>query len=186
MRYARPAFTLIELLISVSILSIMIVFLYKSYASLNYSNRIYKEKSTEIQTHQIKKKLILLDFSLLISKDVKILNQDRDQDVVFFQSSHSIHKRYNPYIAYIAKDSKLYRLEALKEFKTYPLANENIFDVDYFGEIDNFRVYKSKQITKTKDTNESSKVSNSNYLVHVNFKKEDNIIYKIKPFNSFD
>ena len=132
MRQAKNGFTLIELLISVSILSIMIVFLYKSYASLNHSNKIYKEKSQTIKSHQIKKKVILLDFSLSVSENIKILNQDRDEDVVFFQSSHSIHKRYNPYVAYIVKDDKLYRLESLKEFKSYPLSNAASFDVDYF------------------------------------------------------
>lgn len=183
MRQSRRAFTLIELLISVSILSIMIVFLYKSYASLNHSNNIYKKKSLEIKSHQIKKKVIFLDFSLLLSKEVKILNQDKYEDIAFFQSSNSLHKRYNPYIAYIIKNSKLYRLEALKEFTTYPLTSQNLFNVDYFGEVNSFRVYKSNSKKDAKDSNLSKE---STYLVHLNFKKEDDIIYKVKPLNSLN
>jgi len=177
----KKAFTLIELLISVSIISIMIVFLYKSYASLNFSNRIYAKKVKDIKAHQIKKKIIFLDFSLKINKDIKILNQDRENDIVFFQSTNSIHKRYNPYVAYIAKKNKLYRLESLKEFNTYPLPNESLFDIDYFGEIDEFRVYNSNlNTTKNAKTDISSSKS---YLVHVNFKKEEDIIYKLVSLN---
>jgi len=173
----RSAFTLIELLISVSILSIMMVFLYKSYSTLNISNKIYSKELNNIQSHQIKKKVLFSDFSLIIDKDIRILNQDRHTDVVFFKSSNSIHKRYNPYIAYIAKNEKLYRLESLKELKEYPLSSDDLFDIDYFGEINDFRVYQSKA---KKDTNSSKIIS---YLVHVNFKKEKDILYKIVPLN---
>jgi len=195
---SRKAFTLIELLISVTIISIMIIFLYESYAQLNHSNKIYKQESDEIKKHQIKKKVIFLDFSLKTDKEIKILNQDKHRDVVFFQSTNSIHKRYYPYIAYIAKNDKLYRLESLKEFKEYPLANESIFDVDYLGDINDFRVYKPKinNIVKSKDDNDSldnnSTDSNStinkpantdSYLIHIDFKKEDEVIYKISTLN---
>ena len=47
----RKAFTLIELMISVSILSIMMIFLYKSYASVNMSNKFY-EKEVELIKQQ--------------------------------------------------------------------------------------------------------------------------------------
>ncbi|PHS56731.1 MAG: hypothetical protein COB17_08480 [Sulfurimonas sp.] len=173
----RSAYTLIELLISVSILSIMIVFLYKSYSTLNISNKIYANELDKIKSHQIKKKIIFSDFSLIIDKDIKVLNQDKHMDIVYFQSSNSIHKRYNPYISYIAKNNKLYRLESLKKFKEYPLLNDSVYDVDYFGEINDFRVYQSKE---KKDTN-STKIDS--YLIDVNFKKEEEILYKIVPLN---
>jgi len=197
MMQSRKAFTLIELMISVTIISIMIVFLYESYAQLNHSNKIYKQESDEIKNHQIKKKVIFLDFSLKTDKEMKILNQDKHKDVVFFQSTNSIHKRYYPYIAYIAKADKLYRLESLKEFQEYPLTNESIFDVDYLGKINDFRVYKSKnnkseEVIDNNSTDNNSSDSNSttiklgntdSYLIHVDFKKEDDILYKIAPLN---
>jgi len=188
MTKAREAFTLIELLISVTILSIMIIFLYKSYSSLNYSNKTYKQESTKIKDHQMKKKVIFLDFSLKTSKDINISNQDKHKDIVFFQSSNSIHKRYNPHIAYIAKGEKLYRLESLKKLN-YPLSSESIFDVDYFGEINDFRVYKATNTNKASDDVNSTDanstvvkiVKGDAYLVHVDFKKEEDILYKVSP-----
>ena len=200
MRNTKGAFTLLELLIAVTIISIMMVFLYESYAQLNQTNNIYKDETNIIKSNQLKKKLLFLDFSLILDNEVNIINQDKHYDVVFFQSSNSIHKRYNPYIAYIAKKDKLYRLESLKPFKEYPLSSSSVFDVDYFGEIDEFRVYKAKKTqsidfsTKSDNNSSDNNATDSNsttaksmtpdsFLVHVGFKKEDDILYKILPFN---
>lgn len=165
----RAGFTLIEMMVSISILSIMIMFLYKSYASLNISNSIYKKELNKIETKVEKRKVIFLDFSLAFSKKIKILNQETDIDVVLMQSSNSLHKRYNPYIAYIVNHNKLYRLESLKEFKEYPLSVESEFSIDYLGEVKKFRFYKNK--------------TKNSYLIDIDFKNNNNILLKIKNLN---
>ncbi len=174
----RDAFTLIELLISISILSIMMIFLYKSYASLNMSNRFYKQKISEIKSEQLKKRVMFLDFSLLLDNNetsVMIFNQNKKEDAVFIQSSHSIHKRYNPYIAYVVNNSKLYRLESLKAFKVFPISQESEFSVDYLGEVNSFRVYyQQKKIQE---------LTSQLFLIHVDFKTENNILLKVKALN---
>ncbi len=164
----RKAFTLIEMMIAISILSIMIIFLYESYASLNISNKFYKKELHDIKSKQLKKRVLYLDFSLAFSGSIKTLNQDNKIDIIFLQSKNSMHKRYNPYIAYIIKNSKLYRLESLRKFSLFPLSIDTKFSAEYFGEIENFRVYKSK--------------FDESYLLHVKFKSENDILLKIKSF----
>jgi len=174
MRLARGAFTLIELMVSISILSIMMIFLYQSYASLNASNKNLKNEITNITSIQKLKKVIYLDFSLALykpKKSVKIENRNKREDAAFFQSSNSIHRRYNPYIAYIVKEGKLYRLESLKELKEYELATDSEFDVDYLGEVESFRVYKS--LDNKKEV----------YLLHIKFKNFEDVLLKIKVLN---
>lgn len=166
----RDAFTLMELLVSIIILSILMLFLYKSYASLNSSNSFYKNELGSIQTHQAKKRVIFLDISLALHGKTKITNQDSKEDVFFTQSSNSVHKNYNPYIAYTVKDSKLYRLESFNEFAEYPLAAESEFSVECLGEVNSFRVYKAAKKRET-------------YLVHIDFKEEDDIMFKISVLN---
>lgn len=163
----RKAFTLVEMLIVISLLSIMMLFLYKSYASLNRSNSFFKKEVDTLAHDQLIKKVIFLDFSLALNKSISILNQDKKKDVVLMQSSNSLHKRYNPYIAYIMKNSKLYRLESLKRL-TYPLSVYSEFSVDYIGKVDGFRVYKS------------AKEGENIFLLHIDFKKEDDVLLKIK------
>lgn len=163
----KKAFTLIEILIAITILSIMMLFLYKSYSSLNISNSIYANELVQIKNGYTKKKVLYLDFSLEHKEMTKILNQDTKSDVVFMQSSHSMHKRHNPYIAYIVHDFKLYRLESINEFKKYPLSSGGEYVADYLGEVNSFRVYPSKG-------------DEASYLVHADFKEDEDILLKIK------
>lgn len=173
----RAGFTLIELMISISILSIMMIFLYGSYASLNKSNAFYKVEVSKILTQDRLKKILFLDFSLALHNSTKILNQEKDEDIVFMQSSHSLHKNYNPYIAYIIKDKKLYRLESLTKFKEYPLSSDALFSVDFLTDLEGFRVYKSdRKINKTLP---------EVYLVHLDFKDKKDILLKIKVLNEY-
>ena len=162
----RKAFTLIEILIAITILSIMMLFLYQSYNSLNISNSFYKNELGQIKNGYLKKKVFFLDFALVYKETAKILNQDTKLDVVFLQSSHSIHKRHNPYIAYIIQDSKLYRLESIQEFTEYPLSVGGEYVADCLGEIDSFRVYRSKD-------------DEGSYLVHADFKEDEDILLRV-------
>lgn len=161
----KSAFTLIEMLISVSILSIMMIFLYKSYASLNKSNEFMKKHLSSLKIQQLKKQIIFLDFSS--SLETNIINKDSKADLVFTQTSNSLHRKYNPYVAYIVKESKLYRLESLTAFTEATLNLNNEFSVDNLGEINSFRLYRSKD------------QKNKSYLVHIDFKYEDDILMKI-------
>jgi len=171
----RKGFTLIELMVSITILSVMVVFLYESYASLNRSNKFYAKELVRITEQQLKKRVVFLDYSLSIAKSLKIHKQDRVEDVVFMQTSHSLHKIYNPYVAYVIKEKKLYRLESLKEFKEYPFSVDDEYVVDYLGEVDGFRVYKSDKKTQGSAA--------ELYLVHIDFKVGDDILLKIKVLN---
>ena len=177
MRTNRSAFTVIEMMISIVILSIMMIFLYQSYAALNKSNFFYEKKSVYVKEQQLKKRVVYLDLSLALSGSIKILKQDKNEDVLFMQSSNSLHKRFNPYIAYIVKNKTLYRLESLKRFTEYPLTVDSKFVVESFGEVESFRIYKRQKKVKS-DMREF-------YLVHIAFKGEENILFKIKLLNEF-
>lgn len=162
----KKAFTLIEMLISISILSIMMIFLYKSYASLNNSNSLLKDEAHSIKKQELKKKVLFLDFSLIINNKLDILNKDTKEDVLFIQSKNSIHNRINPYITYIVKDSILYRLESLEKFYTADLSFDNEFVYDTFGEVNSFRVFTSRD-------------KNSSFLIDIDFKNEEDIVLKV-------
>lgn len=177
----KKGFTLIEVLISVVILSIMMLFLYKSYASLNYSNKFYKAEVQLIKEEQLLKKVIFLDFSLALISSTTIMNQDKNSDIVMLQSTNSLHRMYNPYITYIINKSKLYRLESLKKL-TFPFDAESDFIVDFLGEVQKMRVY-------TNDQNSSNTTAGASmvelFLVNINFKKKDKeILLKIKALES--
>jgi len=172
MKRFRTAFTLIEMLISITIFSIMMLYLYKTYSSLNISNDNLKIEVNKIQKIDKIRKLVFLDFTLALNKGtVSVDNRDKDEDFVFFQSAHSVHRRFNPYITYIVKEKHLYRLESLKKFDSYEIASDAAFDIDDLGEVESFRVY-----TATK---------RRSLLVAIDFKAMDDVLLKINPLNEY-
>ena len=54
----RKAFTLIELMISIVILTILMLFLYKSYAALNKSNTLLSQEVQKISKIELLKEVI--------------------------------------------------------------------------------------------------------------------------------
>jgi len=171
MKLNRAAFTLIEMMIAITILSIMMLFLYKSYANLNISNSNLKQETSTLLKIQKIKKVIYLDFLTALYHSTTIVNREKDEDFVVLQTAHSIHKRFNPYISYLVKNKKLYRLESLKKFTEYELASDSEFDIDYIGKVNSFRVYKSKE--------------KEMFLVHISFKNRGEILLKINPLNEY-
>ena len=163
----RKAFTLIELLISIVIVTILMVFIYKSYASLNRSNDIVTAEVQKLQKFQKIKKTLFLDLLQAKQGSVKILNQEKNNDVVFLQTTNSLHHRFNPYVAYILKDKYLYRLESLREFKEYPLGVDDQFIVDKLIPVKLFRLYPPR------DKKQSA------FVLHAIFENEGEVILKI-------
>lgn len=168
----RGAFTLIEIIIAITILSIMMLYLYKSYASLNLSNLFYQKEATQIKETKSKQKIIFLDFSLLLLGEHEIFKKNTKEDTVFLQTSNSMHGRINPYVAYVIKDARLYRIESYQKMTTENFGAERVLDIDDFGEVEKFRVYE----------NNSDKLY---FLIDVAFENSSNLLLKIRSLNEY-
>jgi len=157
------AFTLLELMISISILALIMLFLYQSLAQLQKSNRFFGEKMQKVTQKEKIKKLFFLDFSLMLAKTLKVENVDKKEDRLFFQTTNSLHQRFNPYITYIKTDKHLFRIESSKKL-SYPLESNIDIDVDDLGKVDHFRFYTNKTSYRLLDT----MLDNENYLMKIN------------------
>jgi prepilin-type N-terminal cleavage/methylation domain-containing protein len=171
----RKGFTLIEMMVAISIFALIIVFLYQSYASLNASNQKLQQTTKALEHFGKIKRTIFLDFALALNDKVTVIHQDREHDVVFLATSNSVHHRFHPNVAYIVKEGALYRMESLKPFVTYPLESDRIGDVDFLAKVNRFRVYKALK----KDTNNTKTL----FLVDVVFEDAKRILYKIPALN---
>jgi len=159
----RKAFTLIEVLISISILSIMMLFLYKSYANLNLSNNHLRDNLKLIKTLQDTRQIIYMDFLLANNKTVHIEHIDKNIDIIIFQSSNSIHRRFQPYIRYIVDNSNLYRIESLNK----DITQDEYLNIDFMTRVKKLKLYKSlKENTK-------------HYLLYLQDMKNSDILLKI-------
>ncbi len=139
----KKAFTLIEMLIAVGLLSVITLFLYQTYASLQHSNRFYGEELSEASREQKLRKTIYLDLSLSMPDSINLINIDKNTDVLIMQSSHSVHRRIMPYIAYLVRDDHLMRIESSEKL-FYPLSGEEEMVIDDLDEVKIFRVFQKE------------------------------------------
>lgn len=141
--FSSKAFTLLEMLIAIVIFTLISLFLYRSLSTVNSTNKFYGEKLDRIAYEQKLLKTIYLDLSMAVIRSVFIVNQDADTDVVVMQTSHSVHQRIMPYVGYLVRNKKLFRIES-SQLLTYPFNEETEMIVDEVGEIEHFRLYGSK------------------------------------------
>ena len=166
----RKAFTLIEMMIAISILSIMMIYLYTTNASVNKSNIFYAKQVNKLNQLTLKKRVLFLDISFMLYRQYSIIHNNKNEDILFLQTTNSLHKRVNPFVAYIVKNKKLYRLESFKKL-IYPFSQDDKFDVDYFGDIEHFRVYKQKK--------------RETFLVDLQLKNADRVLMKVNALNEY-
>ena len=162
----RGGFTLIEMLISVSILAIMMTFLYKSLELLDFSNKKYGKKVEQLKTARSLKQMLYLDLSLSVYGTLEIENLEKEFDNIFLQTTNSIHNRIQTYVSYVVAKKHIYRVESLKKIEL-PLRGDEDADVDDLGEVQVFRVYNSK----------------THNLVHIKISGNDDILIKIRRLN---
>ncbi len=137
----KNAFTLIELLISVAILSLIMLFLYKSYADLNKTNQLYEQEVSKLEYISRIKQTLYLDLLLAKQKTLTVSHQDTKFDFVSFMTEHSLHRVIKPYIAYIVKENILYRVESSEEIKSVEIPRDQPYIIDKVGSVEKFKLY---------------------------------------------
>ncbi len=166
----RRAFTLIELMISIMILSVLMLFLYKSYTDLNKANKTYAKAVEELHDASLVKQTLYLDILLSSKKSVLVTHESSKYDFVSFSTEHSLHRLIKPYVAYVVKDTNLYRVESNKEINTSIISREQPIIVDRIGDIKKFKIYPSKN-------------ADGVVLIEAAFKNMAPTIFKVKALN---
>jgi len=166
----KNAFTLIELLISITILSIVMLFLYKSYADLNKTNKLYEKEVLKLQHISRIKQTLYLDLLLATKETLRVSHPDVKFDFVSFTTNHSLHRLVKPYVAYIVKENILYRLESNKAIQSAEISREQPFIIDKIGSVKKFELYTPKE-------------KEGNVIMEAKLKNLASIILKVKVLN---
>jgi len=159
----RKAFTLIELMISIILLSLIMSFLYQSVAQLQQSNQQFLKKTNSMQKREDILKLLYNDF--INASSVQWYDRTGDKDTIVMQSSNSLHDMTQPYLVYrIYKDENtLRRVESPVE--KVDLVNKVFRFDDIVTEVKMFKVYENK----------------GHYLVYMNVEGMDDIYLDLVP-----
>ena len=136
----RRAFTLIELMISVVLLSIIVTFLYQSIAQLQNSNMQLLNNTNKNIKRENLLKVLYNDF--INAQSFKLIEKDNDMDGFVLQSSNSFYEMSMPFVRYQVSDGLLRRIES-------PVVELN-FDNNFFrfdtlmDELQSLKVYEKE------------------------------------------
>ena len=164
----RRAFTLIEVIISVLLLTLVIFALYKN---LN----IVKKSTVNLHSHLENSqkdinsyKLLYLDL-LQITDKLTITSKEKNYDRVCFFSKNSLYNLPKAYICWVVhkKDNTLLRVESSKKFNLPPMRETPLQKDIIKKNIKIFKVYKHKR--------------ENQLLIFVKDKKE--VSFKVKIIN---
>jgi len=163
---SRGGFTLMELLIAITLLSVIMLYLYETLSTLRSSNAFYGDRLVAIANQEKLLKTFYLDLALSTPGSVDVQNQDKHADIVLMQTSHSVHQRIMPYVGYIFNNHQLYRIESSAKI-TYPLYGDEEMVVDSLGAANHFRLYESR----------------THFLLDMQREGEQSVLFKIRALN---
>ena len=163
----RKAFSLVEMIISVILLGIIVVFLYETVSNLERTNRIFSENETSLSKKERILDLLYEDIFLANSLNIKGI----DNSLVSIQTSNTLFDIAQPNVTWLVVREKntLLRFESTKEFKKMSSENSDYYHISKVGEnCEIFKVYQSNK--------------KENILIHIQFKDQEPMVYEFsKP-----
>jgi len=146
---SRRAFTLIELMVSIALTVIVVLFLYKALATQEISNKVLAKNAASL--HQTDQIFDLLYRDFLESNETKIATTfNKDYNILYLSTRNSLHDIPVAHVVYYvnAKDKTLVRLESAYPIKL-PVDLEKIkyiFADPLVKKITKFRMFYTRRI----------------------------------------
>ncbi len=110
----KKSFTLIEMLISITLFSIVIVFLYNSLEQSEKSNKFYSKKLNEQKNYKQIKKTFFEDIvNRKINENFSIIEDKNKNAILTFKTKNTFHNPFYEYVTYKIIDKNiLYRIQS--------------------------------------------------------------------------
>lgn len=138
----KKAFTLVELMISIILLSIIVTFLYQAVAQLQHSNQRLLVRADEVDRREDVLKILYNDF--INASSLSWRDKLTQTDKIVLKTSNSFYDMSMPYVHYrVSPDEKsLRRIESPTEALD---TERNIFRFDTVLQgVESFKVYESR------------------------------------------
>ncbi|MCG3675306.1 prepilin-type N-terminal cleavage/methylation domain-containing protein [Aliarcobacter butzleri] len=144
----KKAFTLLEIIISITLFSILMIFLYKTIDQTEYSNQLFNQKEVNLRKSNALHNIFLEDIAE--SSSISISTDKNKNSIVKIVSNNTYHNVFYTNITYLIGSSKtLVRIESLEAFQEESISS-NFLDNSYIDVLlDNVEYFEAKN----KDTN---------------------------------
>jgi len=185
----KPAFTLIEVIVSIVLLALMITYLYNALGVLQNSNSSLLSKGKQLDTRDFLFGLLYKDLFEASSTTITS-TQSKDFDILKLKTTNSLHDMTTPNIIYIVvkEDKKLIRIESPYAFalpipieSTYMLyADEIATDVEFF-KIYSESSAENNQTSSTNPQNDIQKdvTATGNILLSLKLRNQKPLFFEI-------
>ena len=146
----KKAFSLVEIIISITLFSIIMLFLYQTLDMTKKTNTFYDDKFELLDKQNRIKKIFFLDMIHSENKGIPIL--DREQNAILsFSSTNTYHNPFFTNITYmVSREKNLLRIESKMKFDKEKLS-DNFFQNTYidilYKDVEKFEVVKSDKKT---------------------------------------
>ena len=162
----KKSFTLLEVIISIGIFSILMIFFYKTLDQVSFSNNIFKEKEKSLYSNNRIYKIMLED--TLESSKVEVLKDKNKNSVLKLISTNTFHNPSYKNITYLIDASNtLVRIESKLEFLLDKTSSE---------------FYKDIYVDKIKDEVIFFSINNINKDIKIAIKQDNRHIKYINLF----
>lgn len=139
----KKAFTFIEVIVSITIFSIVLVMMYKTLNLTKQSDNYFSKITAATQDTNKIKKIIFEDFieTLKVEEIYQNLNAN---DIFTLKTSNIFHKLSNDYVTYfISRENNLIRLEGIKKLDikniNYEQLNNTYIDI-LIKDVESFKI----------------------------------------------
>lgn len=142
------AFTLMEILVSIALFSILVLFLYQSLDMTQKSNQFYSDKLSQKKHENFIKKIFFDDHFNRIKID--LLKTDReDNQLLQFQTKNYYHNPFYQNVIYmVSREKKLLRVESKTKMDMENL-QDDFFDNVYIDvlavDVEKFKIIKKEK-----------------------------------------
>lgn len=166
---SSKSFTLIEVLVSIALLSVIVLFLYQSLDMTQKSNQFFSQKLKEQQNNLDLKEIFFKDIVSSFPKNTIVYDDKEKNSIVSLKTSNTYHNSFYQFITYfVSKKKNLLRCESKVKFNKDKL-NDDFFNNAYIDTIAS-EVKKFKVIKKAEDK----------YAIYIKFVDETDIMFMLK------
>jgi prepilin-type N-terminal cleavage/methylation domain-containing protein len=185
----KPAFTLIEVVVSVVLLALMITYLYNALGVLQNSNSSLLSKGKQLDTRDFFFGLLYKDLFEASSTTITS-TQSKDFDILKLKTSNSLHNISAPNITYIVvkEDKKLIRIESPYTF-ALPIPIESTYMMyadEVATNVEFFKIYSESSTENNQSSSENLQndiqkevTAKGNVLLSVKLRNQKPLFFEI-------
>ncbi|CAA6815931.1 MAG: Prokaryotic N-terminal methylation motif domain protein [uncultured Campylobacterales bacterium] len=150
----KKGFSLIEIMVSITLLAIIFSYFYGSVNSLKRSTNFYENKFNSLE--DLKRYIAVLQQDIILNiGEVKILSEEnKDYSILKVRTKNSLYNIDVPYVVWYVnkRKSTLSRIESVREINLPIKEDFHFFNLDEVAiGLNSFKLYKSNDLNNTKD-----------------------------------